>query len=588
MRDSRGRGSDTPLVPLRDRIGWFTGLRIGLLGAAVAMGTFLPAPRRTPHVDVAQAVAIYAATTVLVYATAWAGRGVARTMLNTALLLDGLALGVAVHILGGVHGPAVGLVVAHAAGVSLLVSFRTGVKVALWHSIVIAGLLYVESTDLLGWGNGSPHLIQAQDQRAYVQFLAVLWSTTVATSTFAAANERELRRRRYDAELLQRLLAEMHRLREPEAIAAALTTLACDGLLARRALVLSSPPPERSHARRLRVLAASPGPGADRTTLSEAQSGAAPTELGPTSLLRTATDVIAPVLVRRLDEERDPWLARRLPRARGVVVIHLPMGEADQGWLVMEFGPRRSRAVERRLLSTATQAAAHGALALSRAHALARLHTAASTDTLTGLANRRTFETTFAAAIDTARSVEGSLAVAIIDLDHFKAINDTHGHQVGDAVLTHAAHALSAAARRGDTVARYGGEEFVAILPGSNTADALQIADRLRLAIAASHPSLAVTASVGVAVLGSQHASPQALLRAADLALYRAKENGRNRCVLVAVDDTHDRSRPVEFREVAAHSGPTNAGMPVSSADTDIAHHRIPTQPGARQAQHDP
>jgi diguanylate cyclase (GGDEF)-like protein len=129
------------------------------------------------------------------------------------------------------------------------------------------------------------------------------------------------------------------------------------------------------------------------------------------------------------------------------------------------------------------------------------------------------------------------LAIAMLDVDFFKRVNDTHGHGVGDRVLAAMAHACSAGLRASDYFGRIGGEEFVCVMPEASTADALACAERMRtdiaaLAVPTDAGPLRITVSLGVAVLDHHHDSWEALLRAADAALYRAKAPGRNRTVL--------------------------------------------------------
>lgn len=161
----------------------------------------------------------------------------------------------------------------------------------------------------------------------------------------------------------------------------------------------------------------------------------------------------------------------------------------------------------------------------------------ATTDSLTGLSNRRQFfrrgEVLFGLAADPC----GDLAALMVDLDHFKKINDTHGHAVGDVVLREAASRMAGAVRSDDLIARCGGEEFAVLLPRTNCEVALAIAERLRQGVC-SRPidtpagDLAVTASVGVASLTEPLRSLDELLQRADQALYEAKNTGRNRCVV--------------------------------------------------------
>ena len=135
------------------------------------------------------------------------------------------------------------------------------------------------------------------------------------------------------------------------------------------------------------------------------------------------------------------------------------------------------------------------------------------------------------------------LGVIMADLDHFKSVNDTHGHLVGDAVLQEAAHRLATELRGYDSVGRYGGEEFLIILPGCNASDLVASAERLCHAIAdrpihTSAGDLSVTLSLGLAsVEANSKELPdcEALLRAADTALYAAKAQGRNRVAYAPV-----------------------------------------------------
>jgi diguanylate cyclase (GGDEF)-like protein len=150
-------------------------------------------------------------------------------------------------------------------------------------------------------------------------------------------------------------------------------------------------------------------------------------------------------------------------------------------------------------------------------------------DALTEIPNRRALEETLAAEISRAERFGHGLAVVLLDLDHFKKTNDTHGHAAGDQLLREVARLLAASARQGDTVARWGGEEFVAVLPETSRAGALQLAERLRAAIdRVSLGPMRASASCGVASFLPGD-STETLLAAADAALYRAKENGRNR-----------------------------------------------------------
>jgi diguanylate cyclase (GGDEF)-like protein len=155
-------------------------------------------------------------------------------------------------------------------------------------------------------------------------------------------------------------------------------------------------------------------------------------------------------------------------------------------------------------------------------------------DGLTGLANRGVFEDQLVRDWDACRRHNAPLTVMIVDLDHFKAINDTYGHPAGDEVLRQAAKMLAQSARSSDLVARYGGEEFVVLAPGCPLAAGVELANRFRSllterTISVDGAPIAVTASVGIATADNKtQESPPELFRRADQALYHAKRSGRD------------------------------------------------------------
>ncbi len=162
-------------------------------------------------------------------------------------------------------------------------------------------------------------------------------------------------------------------------------------------------------------------------------------------------------------------------------------------------------------------------------------------DGLTNLYNRRFFAARLHAEVSQARRMASPLTVIMIDVDHFKRINDLWGHSAGDEVLQRVADALIAYVRPDDLSARFGGEEFVALLPGAPLDEAADVAERIRLAIAdlriaslepAETPH--VTASLGIAAFDHDTETVDQLLQRADSAMYAAKTEGRNRCVIAA------------------------------------------------------
>jgi diguanylate cyclase (GGDEF)-like protein len=160
-------------------------------------------------------------------------------------------------------------------------------------------------------------------------------------------------------------------------------------------------------------------------------------------------------------------------------------------------------------------------------------------DTKTGLLNAATWESETAAEISRATRTRSPLSVALIDIDHFKAVNDTYGHLAGDKVLRALSDAFREQLRDYDLAGRFGGEEFVVLLPQTDEADAFGIAERLRAHVAgmsvpaddAARPGtfISLTISVGVAALGAAGSEVTDLLAAADAALYYAKQTGRNK-----------------------------------------------------------
>ena len=162
----------------------------------------------------------------------------------------------------------------------------------------------------------------------------------------------------------------------------------------------------------------------------------------------------------------------------------------------------------------------------------------AEVDGLTGACNRRHFGVLLAREAARAGATGLPVALVMVDVDHFKRVNDTYGHPAGDAALRHVVGLLVRRVRRSDVVARYGGEEFAVLLPGSDAPAAAQLAEGLRADIAgtplmleASGHSLRMTASFGVAAIPTSAVDGRGLLDAADRALYRAKEGGRDRVV---------------------------------------------------------
>jgi two-component system, cell cycle response regulator len=248
--------------------------------------------------------------------------------------------------------------------------------------------------------------------------------------------------------------------------------------------------------------------------------------IGEQSVLQTAYVSRETLLVRELDAEVDPWLTAIMPDAHNLAIVPL-VADAVVGVLVVET-PDSGARIERRVIATTERFAGHAAMAMRNANLLERMQQMAVTDGLTELANRRSFDRSLDRELTRANRTDGRLSVVLLDIDHFKNLNDTHGHVVGDAVLRQVAAALRECGREYDTVARYGGEEFAAVLPGCSSALALQVAERLRRAVEEAGTDVPVTASAGVATYPYDGVDAGSLLQAADEALYASKRSGRN------------------------------------------------------------
>jgi diguanylate cyclase (GGDEF)-like protein len=160
-------------------------------------------------------------------------------------------------------------------------------------------------------------------------------------------------------------------------------------------------------------------------------------------------------------------------------------------------------------------------------------------DPLTGLLNRKSLIDRFQEIAEQAALTDAWVCVVACDLDHFKAVNDAHGHERGDQVLRDAAYVLRKQLRSFELLYRLGGEEFLAVLPGLTLGEGRDVAERARAALEAAHPAgLTLTASLGVAAARGSEVNYDTLFRSADAALYEAKRGGRNRVVSTGEAET--------------------------------------------------
>lgn len=239
---------------------------------------------------------------------------------------------------------------------------------------------------------------------------------------------------------------------------------------------------------------------------------------------------VAPAGPTPVVPDRDAEIRRHLPQDVAVIA---PLDLEEGGAGLLALGPRITDApYDKHDLALLRALADSSAVALRNADLLERLRAQATSDPLTGCHNRRGFDEHLATEFSRARRYQRPLAVVLLDIDHFKAVNDELGHEVGDNALRRIGEALCQAGRATDWVCRYGGEEFAVLCPETSKEEALLFAERLRVLIEGLPPTEEVprrlTTSVGVSALPSDADDPVELVRAADRALYEAKAAGRN------------------------------------------------------------
>jgi diguanylate cyclase (GGDEF)-like protein len=250
----------------------------------------------------------------------------------------------------------------------------------------------------------------------------------------------------------------------------------------------------------------------------------------PERLPAAVVDELGPLGPAPVELRADASLRRHVAAELALVEL-LDLGETA-GLLML--GPRMNgegydphdRALLRALADSS-------AVALRNAQLLDRLHAQAIIDPLTGCRNRRGFDELLFPEISRARRHGRPLSLLLLDLDHFKSVNDDHGHAAGDHALRRIGRILQTTFRVSDSACRYGGEEFAILLPETAKAEACHVAERLRAVIDELEPDLQLprrlTASLGVASLPDDAADAAGLVSAADAALYAAKSGGRNR-----------------------------------------------------------
>jgi diguanylate cyclase (GGDEF)-like protein len=227
-------------------------------------------------------------------------------------------------------------------------------------------------------------------------------------------------------------------------------------------------------------------------------------------------------------------------RLRGLASLKIvPLRTAQEVLGAVVLGTKRAGAFQPDTVRQLEVVAMQAAESIYRARLFEQTERLATTDGLTGLTNHRTFQTRLDEHLASAERYGKRLSLILCDIDHFKSVNDTYGHPVGDVVLRGVARTLAKEARTTDVVARYGGEEFAIVMPETDAEGALVIAERIRERVAklvfeTEQGPLRVTISLGVATYPEDGAKKAALVERADACLYHAKRHGRNRSVSAA------------------------------------------------------
>lgn len=423
-------------------------------------------------------------------------------LVSWTVLLDGAAVALGVAVTGGYRSPLLFLVFLDVMAVTLIASYRTGLKLAVWCALL---LLLAQAAVDAGVVDGDTVV---DDRVAIVSAIAFLLFAVFAALA-SSVNERALRNSRGHLEHLVELGADLERAIRPDDVLATLVHHACARLGFTRAVVLVRSGPVWDGVR---------DDGAVEVHFHVSDQ--------PAPLIEETWSTGAPMLVRTVD---DDLLDLLLPGASNVVVTPITADAEHLGVAVGEWGGGPEARIPTSTVRALAQASMHTALALRNARLLGENERLATRDALTGLANRRLFDESLQREVARSQRLDAPLSLLVLDVDHFKQVNDTYGHQTGDAVLREVADALVANTKNYDVAARYGGDEFVVLLPGCSRDDALGVADRVRNGIARAVGEAPVTISAGVATVPDNAGDAERLMAAADAALYDAKRTGRDR-----------------------------------------------------------
>lgn len=512
---SAAKGTSVDLVPLTERMRLMALFRVCAVAILLLAWWALPWTRGVSLAVLAGASVTYLAIMATAQ-IAWARLTTKATgIFGLSAMADGLFLTWATYGQAGLSTPTRHLILLQIVTVCLLASLRTGLKVALFDTWVLLGVVYLQELGALPSVSGVSVEFGDQEYRVLATDIALAFLAAVVTAGFAAVNERELRRRRYDLEALAQFALDLDRADHPADVARCLLDAVADAYGFSPSIVVHC-----ESEGRCRVIAACGVNPHGRLM--------APVEVPE---LQAAVQRPGVTLLAHRETDGDAALACFEDHADLVIVPLRGRHGTPAGALVVQVGVHVGR-IERRLTGMLERFASHASLALENTLLLAEVRSLALTDPLTGVANRRELDHTIDRQVGRVRRGAGTLALLMLDLDHFKLLNDTHGHQAGDEVLRRTARAVEQELRAGDLVGRYGGEEFAVVMAGRRPEELAGVAERIRVAIARMAGPAPVTVSIGVAWAPAHGLTRATLTKAADDALYSAKSAGRNRVVV--------------------------------------------------------
>jgi diguanylate cyclase (GGDEF)-like protein len=460
-----------------------------------------------------------------------------RLALDASLLLDGAAVAIVLAVTGGPASPFALLMYAEVVALTMVFGWWTGVRVAVLLSF---GLAWVHATAPPALQSATdavsetdPSLAMAMDPTIRtVMLLLGLWFVAALVASLSSVTERDLRGLIDDFALLREInhdLGPRHGLAQ---VSDGIARTLVDTFGYRRAVVWLVEGEDLVAMGAARVA---------RDTQGDLDDVRISAQAAP---LHEAFRVGEPWPVRRTDP-RPRALARLMGDDSPLVL--LPLGtEGQQLGMVTAEVPRRMGRRPRlreRDLRLLRMLAGEASLVLDNARLHAELRARAVTDALTGLPNHGFFQQRLGEELDRMKrraeaGEERVVSVVLFDLDHFKQVNDTFGHPVGDAVLREAARAADRVLRRSDLVCRYGGEEFAIVLPDTPATNAARACERMQAALRTVRVETPdgrtvgpITASFGIASAVGAERDRASLIREADEALYEAKRRGRDRVV---------------------------------------------------------